>query len=199
MSSCYAVMIVNGIAECSGYYMSECGKRLGCIEEHFDEKKVSQKVSGLPLYVYCYYLLSSSPSLPPFLSLTLSLSLSLSHPFSLSLSSPTMQLCIFLNNVNHICSTVSECSKWLNLDPLYDWLDEKQKIGGKCRSVVERIIQENHEAMCNCIITSEIAKIVCTSLLHLCLVLITLLYLQSTVSSQYSATTTGNDPRQNVS
>ena len=140
-------------------------------------------------YVYCYYLFSSSPSL-----------VSLSHSLSLPSHSPqTMQLCIFLNNVNHICSTVSECSEWLNLDPLYDWLDEKQKIGEKCRSVVEKIIQENHEAMCNCIITSEIAKIVCTSLLHLCLVLITLLYLQSIVSSQYSATTTGNGPRQEVS
>ena len=179
-------------------YVSECGKRLGCIEEHFDEKKVSQKVSGLPL---CILLLSTFFFfLLPSLSFTLSLSLSFSlSPFpSLSLSSPTMQLCIFLNNVNHICSTVSECSEWLNLDPLYDWLDEKQKIGEKCRSVVEKIIQENREAMCNCIITSEIAKIVCTSLLHLCLVLITLLYLQSTVSSQYSATTTGNGPRQEI-
>ena len=72
MSSCYAVMIVNGIAECSGYYVSECGKRLGCIEEHFDEEKVSQKVSGLLLCI-CILLLSIFfLSLPP-LSFSLSL------------------------------------------------------------------------------------------------------------------------------
>jgi hypothetical protein len=62
--------------------------------------------------------------------------------------------------VNHICSTLSECSTWLNLDPFYDWLDEKQKIGKKCKSLVEKIIQETHEAMCSCTITSEIAKTV---------------------------------------
>jgi hypothetical protein len=78
MSSCYAVMIVNGIAECSEYYVSECGKKLGCIEEHFDDKKVSQKVSGLLLcmpLLLPYLIFFLSPSLdPPLPSLTLSLS-----------------------------------------------------------------------------------------------------------------------------
>ena len=89
MSSCYAVMTVNGIAECGGYYVSEYGKRLGCIEEHFDEKKVSQKVSGLLLCIHTTTPLStlflfpsltpSSPflTLPPFPSLPPSPSLSL--------------------------------------------------------------------------------------------------------------------------
>jgi hypothetical protein len=78
MSSCYAVMIVNGIAECSEYYVTECGKRLGCVEEHFDENKVSDKVSGLYYYVYYYSHIHS-------LSLSLSLSIPLSPSPSLSL------------------------------------------------------------------------------------------------------------------
>ena len=118
-SSSYAIMLVNGIAECSEYYVSESAKRL--------DEKVNQKVA---IWI-------TTTTTPIF---TLSLSLSVTHK-------QTMQLCIFLNNVDHIRNTLSECSKWLELDPFYDWLDEKQKIGKKCKSSVEKIIQEAHEAI----------------------------------------------------
>lgn len=61
-----------------------------------------------------------------------------------------MQLFIFLNNVNHICNALSECSKWLELDPFYDRLEEEQKIGKRCERLVEKIIQETQEVIHSC-------------------------------------------------
>ena len=78
MSSCYAVMVVNGIAECSVYYVSESARRLDCIEELFDEKgnfSVNQKVSYVHVATWNLALsipFSSFPLFPPPLSLSLS-------------------------------------------------------------------------------------------------------------------------------
>ena len=62
--------------------------------------------------------------------------------------------------MNHICSRLSECSKWLELDPFYNWLEEEQEVGEKCKSLVEKIIQEADEETHSCThsIMLEIAK-----------------------------------------
>ena len=57
------------------------------------------------------------------------------------------QLCIFLNNVNHIHNRLSQCSRDLDLDPFFDWLEEKQKLGQKCKYLVEKICHEAEEEM----------------------------------------------------
>ena len=36
------------------------------------------------------------------------------------------------------------------VNPFYDWLEEKQKLGKRCKSLVERIIQEADEEIQNC-------------------------------------------------
>ena len=54
------------------------------------------------------------------------------------------------NNVDHIHNTLTECFKWLALNPFYDWLEEKQILGKRCKSLVERIIQEADEEIQNC-------------------------------------------------
>ena len=96
MSSCYAVMVVNGIAECCVFYVSETAKRLDCTEELFDEKgnfKVCQKVSksfenSVWFTVRFPLSLSLCPSLPP---------PPPTHPLSLSLSHAHV----------HTCTTIS--------------------------------------------------------------------------------------------
>lgn len=60
----------------------------------------------------------------------------------------------------------SECSKWLELDPFYDWLDERQKIGKECKSSVEKVIQEAHEAIHSR--TSRIMLDIAKKVLSLC-------------------------------
>ena len=51
--------------------------------------------------------------------------------------------------MNYIHNTLSECSKWLELEPFYDWLEEKQKLGKKCKESVEKIIQEAEKGIQN--------------------------------------------------
>ena len=93
-------------------------------------------------------------------SLTLLTSYSLSLSLSLTLSDiQTMQLFIFLNSVNHICNALSECSKWLELDPFYDWLEERQKIGKSCKRSVEKIIQETQEVIHSCVTNNVMLEI----------------------------------------
>ena len=87
------------------------------------------------------------------------------------------KLCIFFNNVDHIRNTLSECSKWLVLDPFYDSLEKKQKIGKKCKSLIEKIIQEADVEMQNCtnsimldIIAEKVRNDICSLHTHLMIV-----------------------------
>lgn len=58
-----------------------------------------------------------------------------------------MQLSIFFNNLDHICNVLLDCPRWLVLDQFYDWLEQEQKLGKKCKTLIEKVVRETGEEM----------------------------------------------------
>ena len=55
---------------------------------------------------------------------------------------------MFFNNVDQIRRKLSRCPEDLEMGPnFYTWLDEKRKVGAKCKSLVERLLREADDRM----------------------------------------------------
>ena len=119
----YAISVVQGISECALFYVGEVFKKLSHADM-FDEKgqfRATEKVISLSR------------------SLSLSLSLSLSHS-SHTFIHICIQVCIILNNMQHIRQELSKFEEQLELQSFCDWLEKEEKLGKSFKDVVKNVL-----------------------------------------------------------
>ena len=60
-----------------------------------------------------------------------------------------MQLCIVLNNMQHIRQEMSKFEEKLELQSFYDWLEEEEKVGNRCKELVQKLLGSADEDIYN--------------------------------------------------
>ena len=139
----HAVAVMEGISECALFYVGEVFKKLRR-DDIFDEKgrfRATKKVTRVNV-LHLVLSLSLSLSLPS-LSLWITI-LSASHSLLYAL-----QLCVILNNMQHIRQELSKFEETLQLQSFYDWLEQEEKAGQRCRELVRNLLESADEDIYN--------------------------------------------------